>query len=75
MRGVGNKGVVIITGLRGGTLTELYGKRTGTQTKKGMSRDKKRLALGPGKRRSRSGKIYYESRKNRSDVGTSKGWL
>lgn len=26
-------------------------------------------ALSPGKRRSHTGKIYYETRKNRSDVG------
>jgi hypothetical protein len=30
--------------------------------------DKKRTALPPGKRISRSGKIYWESRKNRSDI-------
>jgi len=30
--------------------------------------DKKRKALGPGKRRSKNGTIYYENRKNRSDV-------
>ena len=35
-----------------------------THTKK----DKTRKALLPGKRRSESGKIYYENRKNRSDL-------
>ena len=30
--------------------------------------DKKRIALPAGKRVSKTGKIYYESRKNRSDV-------
>ena len=30
-------------------------------------RDKKRKAKAPGKRRSASGKVYYERRKNRSD--------
>jgi hypothetical protein len=30
--------------------------------------DKKRNALSPGKRVSRTGKIYYEYRKNRSDL-------
>jgi len=30
--------------------------------------DKMRKALKPGKRISKSGKIYYESRKNRSDL-------
>lgn len=33
-----------------------------------MSRDRKRKALAPGKRRSKKGNIYYENRKNRSDV-------
>lgn len=32
------------------------------------SRDKKRRALPPGKRISRSGRVYYEYRKNRSDL-------
>jgi len=31
------------------------------------SKDRKRKALPPGKRRSKSGKVYYENRKNRSD--------
>ena len=35
---------------------------------KSISRDKARRALPPGKRRSKSGKIYYEYRKNRSDM-------
>lgn len=39
--------------------------QTGTSIK---SRDKKRKALAPGKRISRTGKIYWESRKNRTDV-------
>lgn len=30
--------------------------------------DAKRKALKPGKRISRNGKVYYESRKNRSDI-------
>ena len=30
--------------------------------------DKRRTALPPGKRISKSGKIYFESRKNRSDL-------
>lgn len=33
-----------------------------------MARDKKRKAIAPGKRRSKKGNIYYENRKNRSDV-------
>jgi len=30
--------------------------------------DKRRKALKPGKRISKNGKVYYESRKNRSDL-------
>jgi hypothetical protein len=30
--------------------------------------DKKRKALAPGKRKSKAGNIYYENRKNRSDL-------
>lgn len=32
-----------------------------------ISRDRKLSALPPGKRRSRSGRTYWETRKNRSD--------
>lgn len=39
-------------------------KQTGKSIK---SLDKKRKALGIGYRMSKSGKIYYEARKNRSD--------
>lgn len=42
--------------------------QTGTSNKK---RDKKRDALPAGKRISKTGKVYYEYRKNRSDVGIS----
>ncbi|MEM4449337.1 MAG: hypothetical protein QXQ33_00735 [Nitrososphaerota archaeon] len=35
--------------------------------KSNIARDKKLIALRPGKRRSRRGKIYYERRANRSD--------
>ena len=34
---------------------------------KDIKEDKKRKAKLPGKRKSKSGKIYYEYRKNRSD--------
>lgn len=34
--------------------------------------DKTRKAMQPGKRISRTGKIYWESRKNRSDISYSK---
>ena len=37
-----------------------------------ISRDKKRNALRPGKRVSKTGKIYWETRKNRSDAGGSR---
>lgn len=40
-------------------------RQTGTSN---MSRDRKRKALAPGKRRSKKGNIYTERRKNRSDV-------
>ena len=30
--------------------------------------DRRRIALPPGKRISKTGKIYWESRKNRSDI-------
>lgn len=33
-----------------------------------LVRDRQRRALAPGKRRSKNGTIYYENRKNRSDV-------
>ena len=36
-----------------------------------VSRDKKRQALMPGKRRSKTGKVYWETRKNRSDLKQS----
>ena len=40
-------------------------KQTGTSS---TARDKKRKAMQPGKRRSASGRIYTETRKNRSDI-------
>jgi hypothetical protein len=46
-----------------------------SRTQSGTSRkpyDKRRHALAPGKRRSKTGHIYYEKRKNRSDKGK---WL
>ena len=42
-----------------------YKKQTGKTDK---ARDKKRTALLPGKRKSKSGNIYYEGRANRSDL-------
>jgi len=32
-----------------------------------LARDRQRKAMRPGKRRSRTGRVYYETRKNRSD--------
>lgn len=40
------------------------GRQTGTSNK---ARDRKRKAMAPGKRRSASGRVYNENRKNRSD--------
>lgn len=37
-----------------------------------VKRDRKREALMPGKRKSKTGKIYWETRKNRSDAKGSK---
>ena len=44
-----------------------------TGKKPNLMVDKSRKAMQPGKRISRTGKIYWESRKNRSDVNPSKG--
>lgn len=38
-----------------------------TGTRKSLALDRKRKAKLPGKRRSKTGKIYWETRKNRSD--------
>jgi hypothetical protein len=49
-----------------------------TGERKSIKADAKRRALPPGKRVSKSGKIYYEYRKNRSDLKRSekyKGWI
>lgn len=54
------------TSLFGGVVKSknTYAKGSSSNTKS----DSKRTALKPGKRVSKTGKIYYESRKNRSDV-------
>jgi len=39
-----------------------------TGERKSLRLDRLRKALPPGKRRSKSGKIYYEYRRNRSDL-------
>lgn len=52
----------------GGITLESTGRQTGTNKGgKGKKADKRTAALTSGKRLSRNGKIYYESRKNRSD--------
>ena len=44
-------------------------KQIGTSDyKRDAARPKGRAAMQPGKRRSASGRIYYETRKNRSDL-------
>lgn len=43
-----------------------------TGTRKSINADRKRIALEPGKRISKSGRIYWETRKNRSDKPGSK---
>jgi hypothetical protein len=55
---------IFMKGLKGRTIKEEV-TRTG---KTNFLRDKKRSALTPGKRISKSGKIYYEKRRNRSDL-------
>lgn len=49
-------------------------KRTVTQTgsRKSVAQDRARKAKPPGKRISKTGKEYYENRKNRSDKKGSK---
>jgi len=48
-----------------GTTIKYEDTRTG---KTNISKDKKRSALTSGKRVSKTGKIYYEKRMNRSDL-------
>ena len=43
-----------------------------TGERKSLARDRGRKAQMPGKRVSKSGKVYWETRKNRSDAGFSK---
>ncbi|MHA1865893.1 MAG: hypothetical protein ACTSWZ_05230 [Candidatus Heimdallarchaeaceae archaeon] len=43
-----------------------------TGKRKSIKLDRKRKAMKPGKRISKSGKVYYEYRRNRSDL---KGWI
>ena len=57
---------------RGQTKIGGYGRRvlkatTRQSGKSDAARDRKRKAMQPGKRRSASGRVYIETRKNRSD--------
>jgi len=45
----------------------VYTKKRQTGSTK-IKKDKKRQALAPGKRISKNGKVYYEYRKNRTDI-------
>jgi len=51
--------------IKKGVVLKAKKRQTGESVEKN---DKKRTALGAGKRKSASGKIYYEYRKNRSDI-------
>ena len=46
----------------------IYTKPTQTGNIKSKLKDQSRKAILPGKRRSKKGNIYYEYRKNRSDM-------
>ena len=43
-------------------------RQTGVKGRRSLAQDKKKVAKLPGKRRSTSGRVYYERRANRSDV-------
>lgn len=42
-------------------------RKKGKRTKRALKKDRGLTALGPGKRRSKNGNIYYEFRVNRAD--------
>jgi hypothetical protein len=46
----------------------VYGTRHQTGKRISLEADKKRKAMPPGKRISKNGKIYFEGRKDRSDI-------
>lgn len=46
----------------------VYATKKQTGKRVDLTADKKRTALPPGKRISKSGKIYYEGRANRTDI-------
>jgi len=62
---IGRKGVLVRSTRKPRVLKVVY-RQTGSR--KSISRDRLRKALAPGKRISRFGRIYYEYRKNRSDL-------
>jgi len=45
----------------------VYVKDRQTGVRKSIKKDRDRKAMPPGKRKSKSGKIYYEYRRNRTD--------
>jgi hypothetical protein len=53
-----------------GEKPKVYLKQTGSV--KSLFDDSRRVAMLPGKRISKSGKIYWETRKNRSDAPGSR---
>jgi len=59
-------------GLRKKEPRVVYYKPRQTGSVKSLDRDRARKALPPGKRISKSGRVYYEYRKNRSDKKGSK---
>jgi hypothetical protein len=46
----------------------VYSRKRQTGKRESLKGDKKRKALPPGKRISKSGNVYYEYRRNRSDL-------
>lgn len=54
---------------RKGEVLKASSRQTG---KTHVARDEKRTAMAPGKRRSGSGKVYHETRANRSDLKSTR---
>ena len=42
-----------------------------TGKRKSLKKDRQRLAMKSGKRKSKTGRVYYETRRNRSDLPKS----
>lgn len=49
--------------------------KTQTGKRKSLKADRRRKAMLPGKRISKTGKTYYERRRNRSDLKRKSGWI